>query len=109
MPKRAAPEENLAGDDDAGEDGRNYDTMTTRALSEIMSRIRDLRLPPGHAFTENELVEELGLSKTPVREALLVLGAYGYVVPRPRTGYRVSAITVKVIRDICGALRALAS
>lgn len=108
MAKKPGPVEGLPGGDD-GDEGRNYDTMTTRALTEIISRIRDLRLAPGHPFTENELVDELGLSKTPVREALLVLGAYGYVVPRPRTGYRVSAITVKVIHDVCGALRALAS
>ncbi|MDQ1445950.1 MAG: hypothetical protein QOI20_2414 [Acidimicrobiaceae bacterium] len=91
-----------------GEDARNYDTMTARAVREIMARIRELDLEPGRAFTENELAEELGLGKTPVREALLVLGAQGFVVPRPRSGYRVSPITVKDARDNMAVLRALA-
>lgn len=82
--------------------------MTARAMREIMARIRELDLEPGRAFTENELAEEVGLGKTPVREALLVLGAQGFVVPRPRSGYRVSPITVRDARDHIAVLRALA-
>jgi DNA-binding GntR family transcriptional regulator len=91
------------------EQERNHDTMTARALREIMIRIRELDFEPGRAFTENELAEELGLGKTPVREALLVLGAQGFVVPRPRSGYRVSPITVKDARDNLAVLRALSA
>lgn len=84
-------------------------TATARAMREILERIRELRLEPGRAFTENELATELDMSKTPVREALLIIGAQGFVFPRPRSGYRVSPITVKETRDLFATLRTLAS
>jgi DNA-binding GntR family transcriptional regulator len=88
-------------------DDRESDTMTARALRELMTRIRELRLEPGRAFTESELAEELELGKTPVREALLILGSQGFVVPRARSGYRVSPVTIKDARDVFAVLRAL--
>jgi DNA-binding GntR family transcriptional regulator len=81
--------------------------MTVRAVGEILARFRDMRLEPGRAFTENELVEELNVGKTPVREALLILGAQNYVIPRPRSGYRVSPITVRDVRNLFSVLRPL--
>ena len=106
MPKKS-PAEDAHARTDPSDEGRNFDTMTARAMHEIMRRIRELELEPGRAFTESELAEELELGKTPVREALLVLGAQGFVVPRPRSGYRVSPITVKDARDNLAVLRAL--
>jgi DNA-binding GntR family transcriptional regulator len=84
-------------------------TATARAMREILERIRELRLEPGRAFTESELATELDMGKTPVREALLIIGAQGFVFPRPRSGYRVSPITVKETRDLFVALRTLSA
>jgi len=81
------------------------------AHAEILRRILTLELAPGVAFTEGELAEQLGLSKTPVREALLLIGAEGLVYPQIGAGYRVSPITLKGARDLLrhrGALDALA-
>ena len=82
------------------EDARR-ETRAYEAYVEIRRRIVELELRPGVAFSEGELATELGLSKTPVREALLLLGAEGLVFPRPGAGYRVAAVTLKDVRSIC--------
>ena len=79
--------------------GGGPDSLTAKAHTEILGRIRRLELRPGSAFTDGQLTAELGLSKTPVREALLVLASHGFVFPRPRNGYRVAPVTVKGARD----------
>jgi GntR family transcriptional repressor for pyruvate dehydrogenase complex len=60
-------------------------------LDHIKSRIADGRLRPGDQLPpENELARELGLSRTPVREAIKVLAAVGIVVVRHGHGTFVS-------------------
>jgi len=94
------------------EDGRvpreeRPDSLVYKAYQNILERIVKLELEPGRGFTEGDLAGELGLSKTPVREALLMLRVRGFVFPRPRSGYRVSPITVKDVRDLFGVLKVL--
>lgn len=89
----------------------NHDRAARRshmvtALEDIRRRILHLEMPPGATFTEVELAAELGLSKTPVREALLILSHDDLVFSRPGTGYRVAPITVKWSRQLY-QLRAL--
>jgi DNA-binding GntR family transcriptional regulator len=76
-------------------------TNTSRAEhahSVLRGRIVQLELRPGAAFTEAQLATELGLSKTPVREALLRLSGEGLVLGSP-SGYRVAPITLQDTRD----------
>lgn len=70
------------------------------AHTEILRRIVSLELAPGVTFTEGALAEQLGHSKTPVREALLLVGADGLVYPLVGSGYRVSHVTLKGARDL---------
>ncbi len=70
------------------------------AHDEILRRILTLELEPGVTFTEGALAEQLNLSKTPVREALLLIGADGLVFPQVGSGYRVSPVTLKGARDL---------
>lgn len=70
------------------------------AREEILKRILTLELAPGVTFTEGALAEQIGLSKTPVREALLLIGADGLVYPQIGSGYRVSQLTLKGARDL---------
>jgi DNA-binding GntR family transcriptional regulator len=81
-------------------------TRSFEAYSEVKRRILDLRMPPGSEFTEGELVADLGVSKTPVREALARLRQENLVTAIPRSGYRVTPVTVKDARDLM-ALRTL--
>ncbi|HSI54783.1 MAG TPA: GntR family transcriptional regulator [Ramlibacter sp.] len=51
--------------------------------------IAEFNLVPGDRFTENELSERLGVSRTPVRQALTRLQQEGYVEVLFRSGWRV--------------------
>ena len=64
---------------------------------QVAGRIRDLiiegRLEPGARIDETTLVERLGVSRTPFREALRTLAAEGLVVIRPSKGSVVRKLT----------------
>ncbi len=75
-------------------------TLTEQAFDSIKRRIIHLDLPPGGRFTESQLASDLGLSKTPVREALVRLEREGLVELIARSGYRVSDVTLKDARDL---------
>jgi len=79
---------------------------TAQAYREVKRRIVDLELAPGAVFTEGEVAAELGLSKTPVREALARLQVESFVEVVGRSGYRVAPVTVKLATDLF-ALRSL--
>lgn len=69
-------------------------------------------LKPGERLMEVQLAEELGVSRTPVREAIRKLELEGFVVMIPRKGAYVSDISFKDINDIFeirGALEMLAA
>ena len=51
------------------------------ALRIIKDNIISLRLEPGSQISENELATEMGLSRTPVREARLVYGSLNAIWP----------------------------
>jgi DNA-binding GntR family transcriptional regulator len=51
-------------------------------------------------LSENVLAAEMGISKTPVREALARLCVEGFMEAFPRRGYRVTPVTVKDMNDL---------
>jgi DNA-binding GntR family transcriptional regulator len=57
--------------------------------AQLKRDIADFKLVPGDRFTENELSERLGVSRTPVRQALFRLQQEGYVEVLFRSGWRV--------------------
>jgi DNA-binding GntR family transcriptional regulator len=71
-----------------------------KAYSELKARIETNRYPPGHTALENELAEELGMSRTPVREALIRLQQEGLVDVRPRRGMQVLGLSPQDMREI---------
>lgn len=56
------------------------------AYSAVLAALRDGTYAPGDRLREEEVGERLGLSRTPVREALRRLEAHGIVEHRPRMG-----------------------
>ena len=60
--------------------------QTHSLIDEIFSRIDLGRLNPGDTIDEQELVDAFGVSRTPVREALLQLEAMGLIRRLPRKG-----------------------
>lgn len=71
------------------------DSLTEQAYTRIEERIVTLKLKPGSAVSENQLAAELGLGRTPVREALQRLAREHLVKILPRRGIIVSEIDVK--------------
>jgi len=68
-------------------------------------------LQPGAFIDLNELATRLGVSRTPLREALLHLESQGFVTVLPRRGFLLNALTLDDIRhfyEIIGALEAAA-
>lgn len=64
-------------------------------------------LEPGERLMEIQLAERLGVSRTPVREAIRKLELEGLVVMVPRKGAEVSSITEKSLRDVLEVRKAL--
>ncbi|MGE0314932.1 MAG: GntR family transcriptional regulator [Lautropia sp.] len=75
----------------------------------IRQRILDNVYPAGHRALEREFADELGLSRTPVREALLKLEAEGLIELIPRHGARVLPVSASDMAEIYQVLGALES
>jgi len=66
--------------------------MTEQAYRLLEERIVTLQIPPGEFLSEYALVQQLGLGRTPIREALQRLAREGLVVILPRKGILVSDV-----------------
>ena len=76
-----------------------------KPLREIVSdalrqAIRDGVLPPGERLMEIPLAEELGVSRTPIREAIRILEQEGLVVMIPRRGTYVADMSLKDVTEV---------
>ncbi len=80
---------------------------------ETISHIRDLLIEgviaPGARIPEQALCASLGISRTPLREALKVLAAEGHVVLLPNRGARAARLTMKDVCDLFEVSAALES
>src|SRR3546814_9630470 len=74
-------------------------TGVRHAYDAIRSRIVSLDLTPGADLDEVRLVRDLGLSRTPVREALVRLAAEGLVVMLPNRTARVAPLGLQDVKE----------
>lgn len=86
-------------------DGVNSDV----AYDYIRRRILDGTYAAGAPLTASVLAEEIGVSRTPVREALRQLEAEGLVAIRPHFGASVRTLDFKDFKEMCGMRLALES
>ncbi len=82
-------------------------SLVDAAYEQIRRRILDNVWPPGHRALEQEVAMQLGMSRTPVREALLQLQNEGLVEVIPRHGVRVLPVSPTDMREIYEILTAL--
>jgi DNA-binding GntR family transcriptional regulator len=82
-------------------------SLVDAAYEQIRRRILDNVWPPGHRALEQEVALALGMSRTPVREALLRLQGEGLVEVIPRHGMRVLPVSPTDMREIYQILTAL--
>ena len=71
------------------------ESLAERAYVAIRRLIVTLELGPGSVINERELVEQLGIGRTPVREALRRLAQEGLVEVYPRRGMFVTDVDVR--------------
>ena len=64
-------------------------------------------LAPGERLMEIQLAERLGVSRTPIREAIRKLELEGLVLMIPRKGAEVAKISEKSLRDVLEVRRSL--
>lgn len=82
-------------------DGQITEDLAGSVYRELRAAICDFRLPPNQRLVQNALADELGISRTPVRDALLRLAQEGLVQPAPqRGGYLVTEFTAREVLDI---------
>ena len=74
-------------------------TASARIHAALRDRIVALELAPGSALPEKEFAESFGVSRTPVREALLRLAEEQLVDIYPQSGTFVAPIRVSVVQD----------
>jgi DNA-binding GntR family transcriptional regulator len=85
--------------------------LHTEVVVGIRAMLLEGEIPPGSRIPERELCEKLGISRTPLREALKVLAAEGLVQLLPNRGARAARLTDQDLRDlfeVCQGLEALA-
>lgn len=79
----------------------------TKAYRELRNRILDGRLKPSASYLETELADEIGVSRTPIREASLRLEREGLVSVRPRRGIQILPISAEDMAEIYQVLSVL--
>ena len=82
-----------------------YEEVAERLRQRIFSR----ELAPGDWIDEMKIADELGISRTPLREALKVLAAEGLVTMKVRRGAYVTEMSDKDLRDVYHLLALLES
>jgi DNA-binding GntR family transcriptional regulator len=84
--------------------------ISEQLREKIEEQIATGELPPGSALDEAMLVERYGVSRTPIREALLLLSAEGLIDIRPRRGAVVkSASPIRLVEmfEVMGEVEAM--
>lgn len=82
-------------------------SSTQRAISELRQLIFSGVLPAGSDHLESELAQRLDMSRTPVREAALMLESQGLLAMRPRKGVRILPVSADDMREIYDVLTEL--
>ncbi len=78
----------------------NYKPLRDIVFETMRDAILTGKLSPGERLMEMQIAEEMGVSRTPVREAIRKLELEGLVVMVPRKGAYVAGISIKDVVDV---------
>ncbi|MCR4267005.1 GntR family transcriptional regulator [Nitratireductor sp. ZSWI3] len=84
--------DNFFGEPDAAGPKRKRGLGVVTAYSTLKREILELKIPPGSLIDEVKLTERFGMSRTPIREALVKLASDGLVVTLPNRSTVVAPI-----------------
>lgn len=91
-------------------EARNTETrqpLGVAAYEKIYQKIVSLDFEPGQRLEEKQLIEHLGMGRTPIREALLRLLGNNMVESQPGRGYIVRPITLQNIKALFEMMKIL--
>lgn len=80
-------------------DLQNHMPLRELVYEELKKQILTGRIAPGTRMMEVDLAEEMGVSRTPIREAIRKLEKEGLVIIEPRRGAYASSLSVKDMVD----------
>lgn len=92
---------------DFGAEMNEYLPLRDVVFQTLRQAILRGELKPGERLMEVRLAKKLGVSRTPIREAIRKLELEGLVLMIPRRGAEVAEITEKTMRDVLEVRRAL--
>jgi len=99
----------LADDETSAIEPLNRRTLHDEVVDRVRTLIVEGRLAPGTRIHESQLGKALGVSRTPLREALKVLASEGLIELVPGRGAVVKRLTRQDVRDMLDVLVALES
>jgi len=87
----------------------NTQLLRTQVYEYLREQLKNGNLRPGMFVSINKMVENLGISRTPLRDALLQLQVEGFVTLLPQRGIKINELTPRMIEDIYEVIGALDS
>ncbi|HLZ05000.1 MAG TPA: GntR family transcriptional regulator [Bradyrhizobium sp.] len=82
-------------------------TAASRIYADLRAELVSLARRPGEAISEGEIAQSYGVSRTPVREAILKLSDEGLIEIFPQSGINVSRIPIRALPEAIVIRRAL--
>ena len=79
---------------------KGYDLLSKKVYSILKKEIIKGSFKPGFKMLEAKIAEQMGISRTPVREALRELAAEGFVILNPNQGVTVRKNSPECIKEI---------
>src|SRR5512142_91634 len=79
---------------------RDVLALSDRAYLAIKDGILTLQIKPGQLVAIGDLASQLGVSRTPVRDALLRLEKEGLVIINPRKGAYIMPLSVQDVQEV---------
>ncbi len=78
----------------------NTVSLSRQVEERIRAAIIAGRMKPNVLYTETSLAAQMGVSRTPVREAVLDLASRGFVTVLPRRGFQIRIFSEQAIREV---------
>jgi len=86
---------------------KDYDLLSTKVYRILKASIIKGDLKPGEKLLERKIAEQLGVSRTPVREAIQKIAAEGFVKMEPNLGIVVHEFSFKDLKEVLQIRRVL--
>jgi len=83
--------------------------LRSQVRAELLARMRAGLVQPGEGINEVQLATELGVSRTPLREALIALESEGQIESENGKGFRFVPLSASEFRDLAPVMAALES